>query len=101
MFSVAFRLISLVLNQAKNIEKLKGGDAIAVVCGQQLGLFGGPLYVFYKLVSIVEICKKIERDYQRQVVPVFLVYRLKDHGLDEISSITCPTKEGQSKETCS
>ena len=53
-----------------NIQKLKGRDTIAVVTGQQLGLFGGPALAVYKAATAVRLSQILE-DRGYSAVPVF------------------------------
>ncbi len=54
----------------RNIQKLRGRDTIAVVTGQQLGLFGGPALAIYKAATAVKLSQMLE-DRGYSAVPVF------------------------------
>ena len=54
----------------RNIQKLRGRDTIAVVTGQQLGLFGGPALAVYKAATAVKLSQMLE-DRGYSAVPVF------------------------------
>ena len=43
----------------KNIRRLRDG-AHAVVTGQQVGLFGGPLLSLFKVASVLALAKQVE-----------------------------------------
>lgn len=66
---------------AAQIDRLAGG-ALAVVGGQQAGLFTGPVMVIHKAISIIQAAKAAERDTGRQVVPVFWIAG-EDHDWPE------------------
>ncbi len=53
-----------------NIQKLRARDTIAVVTGQQLGLFGGPALAVYKAATAVRLSQILE-DRGYSAVPVF------------------------------
>ena len=57
--------------------------SVAVVTGQQAGLFGGPLYTLLKAVSAIRLARRVERDFGVPAVAVFWV-DAEDHDLDEI-----------------
>lgn len=67
-----------------NIEALQSEKTIAVVTGQQLGLFGGPLYTFYKAFTTIKLAanlKEIFDDYT--FVPIFWM-ESDDHDFQEV-----------------
>lgn len=65
------------------IDSLRQG-ALVVVGGQQAGLFGGPLLVIYKAVSIIQAAKEATAKLNRPVVPVFWIAG-EDHDFDEVN----------------
>ena len=66
------------------INSLRDADCIAVVSGQQAGLFGGPLYTIYKALSAVKLADCLS---QRGVkaVPVFWI-ATEDHDFAEVAA---------------
>ena len=63
--------------------RLDDPRSVAVVTGQQAGLFGGPLYTLLKAVSAIRLARHVERVFGVSGVPVFWV-DAEDHDLDEI-----------------
>ena len=72
---------------AKNIDLLKDEKTLAVVTGQQLGIAGGPLYTFYKIMTAVKLSNYLTERYDDyNFVPVFWLEG-DDHDFNEIRSI--------------
>ena len=69
----------------KNIERLAQG-AVAVVSGQQVGLFGGPAYSFYKALTAIQAAESLTSS-GIEAVPVFWM-ATEDHDLDEVRHVT-------------
>lgn len=67
-----------------NIDLLRAEDCVAVVTGQQTGLFTGPLYSIYKALSAIKMCECL-RGRGIKSVPVFWM-ATEDHDLEEISN---------------
>lgn len=66
-----------------NIELLRDENAVAVLTGQQTGLFTGPLYTIYKALSAVKLAAELnERGIK--AVPIFWA-ATEDHDIAEIS----------------
>jgi uncharacterized protein YllA (UPF0747 family) len=42
-----------------------------VVAGQQVGLFGGPLYTLYKALTAVTVARQVESQWQVPCLPLF------------------------------
>lgn len=68
----------------ESIEKLRRKDALCVFAGQQVGLFGGPLFSLYKAIGIVKKAVQLEVELKRPVVPVFWMAS-DDHDYEEIN----------------
>ena len=70
-----------------NIEKLRAPSSLAVVTGQQMVLYGGPIYTILKTLTAIQLAKKYEKELNRPVVPVFWLAD-EDHDIDEISQFS-------------
>lgn len=66
----------------RNIRRLRDG-AFAVVTGQQVGLFGGPLLSLLKTASVLALAKQVE-ELGVECVPVFWL-ATEDHDLAEVN----------------
>jgi len=66
----------------RNIQRLREG-AFAVVTGQQVGLFGGPLLALFKVASVIALAKQVEA-LGVECVPVFWLAS-EDHDLAEVN----------------
>lgn len=69
----------------KNIDRLSKG-AVAVVSGQQVGLFGGPAYAFYKALTAIQAAETLTHS-GIDAVPVFWM-ATEDHDVDEVRHVT-------------
>jgi bacillithiol synthase len=59
--------------------------SLAVVTGQQAGLFGGPVYTLLKAITALRLAARVSREQGVPVVPVFWI-DAEDHDWDEIAS---------------
>jgi bacillithiol synthase len=66
-----------------NIQLLREADCVAVVSGQQAGLFTGPLYTIYKALSAVKLAGCL-RQRGTKAVPVFWI-AAEDHDFAEVA----------------
>ena len=75
-----------------NIAALRSG-ALAVVTGQQVGLFGGPAFSLYKALSAVKLASEA-RALGIECVPIFWL-ATEDHDLDEVDEVRLMKPDGQ------
>ncbi len=76
----------------ENIKLLRDEDCVAVVTGQQAGLFTGPLYTIYKALSAVKMTEcLIGRGYK--AVPIFWI-ATEDHDFEEVSKTSVINSQG-------
>jgi bacillithiol synthase len=69
----------------KNLDRLAHG-AVAVVSGQQVGLFGGPSYAFYKALSAIQAAHELTEK-GILAVPIFWM-ATEDHDVDEVRHVS-------------
>jgi len=78
-----------------NIERLKNGAA-AVVTGQQVGLFGGPLLTLLKAATAIRKAQDATRLSGRDHVPIFWLAS-EDHDLAEVDQVSLLSKTSVEK----
>jgi len=72
-----------------NIDALLEEKTFTVTTGHQLNLFTGPLYVIYKMVSTINLAKKLKQKFpDYHFVPVYWM-ATEDHDWDEINHFHC------------
>ena len=79
---------------AANLDRL-ANKAVAIVTGQQVGLFGGPAYTFYKALSALRIVEQLRKS-GIEAVPIFWMAS-EDHDLAEINHVSWPTANGEER----
>lgn len=71
-----------------NIEALRQEKTFTITTGHQLNIFTGPLYFIYKIVTVINACKVLQKQYPDfHFVPVYWMAS-EDHDFDEISHFT-------------
>ncbi|MHB8580850.1 MAG: bacillithiol biosynthesis cysteine-adding enzyme BshC [Ignavibacteriaceae bacterium] len=72
----------------KNISLLSDKKTLTIVTGQQLGILGGPLYTFYKIITAIKLSNFLSDRYDDfHFVPVFWLEG-DDHDIEEVRSIS-------------
>jgi uncharacterized protein YllA (UPF0747 family) len=84
------RLCAALAGDSASIKKL-GAGAVAVITGQQPGLFTGPNYTILKALTVIKLAKALDAK-GVPAVPVFWV-AAEDHDYQEIESTTVLDKE--------
>ncbi|MBZ4418428.1 bacillithiol biosynthesis cysteine-adding enzyme BshC [Myxococcus sp. RHSTA-1-4] len=77
----------------RNLELLSRPGTVAVVTGQQMGLFLGPLFTLYKAAAAIVAARALSRETGRPCVPVFWL-QTEDHDLPEIDHCFIPRATG-------
>ncbi len=74
-----------------NIERLRRGS-LAAVTGQQVGLFGGPLFSIFKALTAVKLAEQATAS-GVDCVPVFWL-ATEDHDLAEVNHVALLSESG-------
>lgn len=65
----------------ENIQKLRSDDCVAVIAGQQAGLFSGSMYTIYKALSAIKLANELTAQ-GIKAVPMFWIAS-EDHDFEE------------------
>lgn len=76
-----------------NLRRLREPQTLAVVTGQQAGIFTGPTYTIFKAITAVRLARQQSERLGVPVVPVFWIAG-EDHDFAEISWVMAPTNDG-------
>src|SRR5437588_133487 len=75
----------------ENIARFRAGASV-IVTGQQVGLFGGPLFSLFKAVSAVKLAAEASAA-GIECVPLFWL-ATQDHDLEEVNNASLPGPDG-------
>ncbi|MBN1206202.1 MAG: bacillithiol biosynthesis cysteine-adding enzyme BshC [Myxococcaceae bacterium] len=78
----------------RHLELLARPGTVAVVTGQQVGLFLGPLFTIYKAASAIVAARALAEETGRPCVPIFWL-QTEDHDLPEIDHCLTPRGAGE------
>jgi len=68
-----------------NLQLLKEENTYTITTGHQLNIFSGPLYFIYKIVTVINTCKKLQDRFPDcHFVPVYWMAS-EDHDFEEIN----------------
>ena len=71
----------------KNIELLAKDSTLTIVTGQQLGILGGPLYTFNKIITTIKLANHLKERFDSfNFVPLFWLEG-DDHDFNEVRTI--------------
>jgi bacillithiol biosynthesis cysteine-adding enzyme BshC len=78
----------------KQVTLLKKPTTFAVVTGQQVGLFGGPMYSVFKAITAIKLCRRLKSSLPHfDFVPLFWLEG-EDHDFEEVSHVGVINGEG-------
>jgi bacillithiol biosynthesis cysteine-adding enzyme BshC len=90
-------LVSALRNQyqraklkSTSIDRLESDKTFTVTTGHQVCLFTGPLYFFYKIISVINTCSRLKETHpEYDFVPVFWM-ATEDHDFEEANHFFLP-----------
>jgi len=68
-------------------QRLADGRTVAILTGQQAGLFGGPLFTLLKALTALKLADQVTRDHHVTAVAIFWI-DAEDHDWEEVRSCT-------------
>ncbi len=72
----------------KNLQSLSLPNTFTITTGHQLNIFGGPMYVLYKIISVINTAEQLSKLFPAyNFVPIFWM-ATEDHDIEEISSLS-------------
>ncbi|MDZ7359240.1 MAG: bacillithiol biosynthesis cysteine-adding enzyme BshC [candidate division KSB1 bacterium] len=78
----------------RHIAALEKSGSLAVVTGQQVGIFGGPLYTLYKALTCLKLAESLSARLGREVTPIFWL-AADDDDLNEVNQLKVMNRENE------
>jgi len=80
-----YKNLSSKKSVSENISSLISENTFTITTGHQLNIFTGPLYFIYKIVTVINACKELKKQYPEcHFIPVYWMAS-EDHDYDEIN----------------
>ena len=78
----------------RNLAALAQKGSVAVVTGQQVGIFGGPLFTLYKALTCLKLAESLSARLGKAVVPIFWL-AADDDDVAEVNRLTITNRENE------
>ncbi len=78
----------------RQIAALAKSHSVAVVTGQQVGIFGGPLFTLYKALTCLKLAESLSARTGREIVPIFWL-AADDDDVAEVNQLTVMNRENE------
>lgn len=91
--TTSMRGLELSSEQRSALDVLRNPTSVAVTTGQQIGLYGGPMYTLYKIRTAVEESRRLTAQTSVPSVPVFWLED-NDHDAAEAASTRLLAADG-------
>lgn len=79
---------------ARHITALAQKGSVAIVTGQQVGVFGGPLFTLFKALTCLKLAESLRARSGREVVPIFWL-AADDDDVAEVNQLTVANRENE------
>ncbi|WP_331446257.1 bacillithiol biosynthesis cysteine-adding enzyme BshC [Natranaerobius thermophilus] len=76
------------------IELLNDPETMTVVTGQQPGIMTGPLFAIYKIITAIKLSKKLSKNLDANVIPIFWICS-DDHDFQEVNWLKTVDHKGE------
>lgn len=77
----------------QNLQLLEKENTFTLTTGQQIHIFLGPMYVYWKIVSTIALCRKLKKEFpENDFVPVFWM-ATEDHDFAEVNHLELFNRE--------
>lgn len=83
----------------KTLEKIElsaKDDSYLVLTGQQVGIFGGPLFTFYKAIFAIKTAEFLSQKFEKNFIPIFGLAS-DDHDLLEVNFVRIIDRDNKLK----
>jgi len=78
----------------RHIEALAQKNSLAIVTGQQVGLFGGPLFTLYKALTCLKLAESLSARLGKKVTPIFWL-AADDDDIAEVNHVTVMNRDNE------
>lgn len=89
-----YKRLTPSLKTFHNLNLLDKKNTLFVITGQQMGLFGGPLYTIYKIITSLKLAISLAEKFPSyNFIPLFWL-EADDHDLKEVNYVKLFTEDG-------
>jgi bacillithiol biosynthesis cysteine-adding enzyme BshC len=81
-----YKNTQLTEKQNIHLKNLESDNTFSVSCGHQLNIAGGPVYVVYKILTVIKLAEELKNSFPSYNFAPIHWLATEDHDLEEVSS---------------